>query len=139
MTTPIDAFLTLQLGSRAEIATVLGPSQVAAFAELTNDRNPIHLDEAFAKTTRFGGCIAHGMLVGSLLSAVLATKLPGPGTVYMQQSLRFRAPVRVGATVVAAVEVVEVIAEKRRVRLVTTCSVDGAVVVDGEALVMLPA
>lgn len=134
-----DHFALYAVGSRAETATTLGPEQVAAFANLTDDRNPIHLDEQFAATTRFGGCIAHGMLVGSLISAVLATKLPGPGTIYMQQSLQFRAPVRVGSVVVAAVEVVEVIAEKRRLRLLTTCSVQGQVVVQGEALVMLPA
>jgi 3-hydroxybutyryl-CoA dehydratase len=100
------------------------------------DSNAVHMDEEFGRSTPFGGRIAHGMLSASLLSSVLGNRLPGPGTVYMSQSLRFRAPVRPGDTVHAKVTVKEVIAEKCRVVLDTVCIVGDKVVIDGEAMVM---
>jgi 3-hydroxybutyryl-CoA dehydratase len=112
---------------------------VRAFAALTGDANPVHLDESYAAGTMFGGRIAHGMHVAGLISAVLGMRLPGPGAVYLEQSLRFRRPVRIGDTVTARVEVLDVIPERRRVRLATTCRTQhGDLVVDGEALIMVP-
>src|SRR3954453_9852392 len=99
----------------------------------------IHTNEEFAASTVFKGRIAHGMLSASVISAAIANKLPGPGTIYMSQSLRFRAPVRAGDTVCATVTVKEIIPEKSRVLLGTDCTVSGQVVIEGEALVALPA
>jgi 3-hydroxybutyryl-CoA dehydratase len=103
---------------------------------VSTDFNAVHMDEEYARTTPFGGRIAHGMLSASLLSSVLGNQLPGPGVVYLSQSLRFRAPVRIGDTVHARVTVKEVIAEKSRVVLDTVCTVLDKVVIDGEATVL---
>lgn len=132
------SFEQLEVGTRATLTRTLGPAEVRAFADLTGDHNPVHLDPDYARTTRFGGCIVHGMLVGSLVSAALAARLPGPGTIYLQQSLKFRAPVPVGSTVVVTLEVLELIPDKRRVRLLTTASVGETAVLEGEALVRAP-
>ena len=113
-------------------------SDVVGFAEVTGDRNPIHLSEHFAAKTPFGTRIAHGLYTASLISAVLGTRLPGPGAVYISQTLNFRAPVKIGDTVDVSVEVAELIAEKSRARLSCRCSVDGEVVLDGEAWVKVP-
>ncbi|MGD8367738.1 MAG: MaoC family dehydratase, partial [Desulfobacterales bacterium] len=105
----------------------------------TGDLNPAHINETFAADTFFKGRIAHGMLSAGFISAVIGTKLPGPGAIYMSQSLRFTAPVRIGDTVTARAEVIEIIEEKHRVKLSTTCrKQDGTVVLEGEALVMAP-
>jgi 3-hydroxybutyryl-CoA dehydratase len=100
--------------------------------------NPVHLDQEFAKNTMFKGRIAHGMLTASFISTVLGTKLPGPGCIYISQDLRFRAPVRVGDTVRAEVTVSEILRDKKRVVLLTKCTVGDRVVVDGTAVVMVP-
>lgn len=127
-------FADLSLGQRAEVSRTIEDADILAFAELTGDRNPVHLDEAFAAATRFEGRIAHGLLTAGLLSAVLGMHLPGPGAVYLGQSLRFRAPVRPGDTLTATAEVSALEAEKRRVRLRTTITNQhGATVVDGDA------
>ena len=107
-------------------------------AQLTGDRNPIHLSEHFAAKTSFGRRIAHGLYTASLISAVLGTRLPGPGAIYISQTLNFRAPVKIGDTVVVTVTVRELIPEKSRARLSCSCAVDGEVVLDGEALVKVP-
>ena len=107
-------------------------------ADLTGDHNPIHLSDHFARKTRFGGRIAHGLYTASLISAVLGMRLPGPGAVYLSQTLNFRAPVRIGDVVSILVEVVELDPEKKRCRLKCEALVDGKVVLDGEALVMVP-
>ncbi len=126
-------------GMRAEMTRTVTERDVQAYAEIIGDFNPVHLDEGYAARTRFGGRIAHGMLTAGFLSAVMATKLPGPGTIYLTQTLRFTKPVRIGATVTARAEVLEVLAAKRRVRLTTSCVDDaGDTVLDGEALVLLP-
>jgi len=128
----------LKLGQSAEHAHVVTEADIVAFAEVSGDFNPVHMDEAFAATTPFKGRIAHGMLSAAWLSALIAGDLPGPGTVYMSQSLRFRRPVRIGDEVVSRIEVTAIDAEKARVTLATVCSVEGKPVLDGEALVMAP-
>jgi 3-hydroxybutyryl-CoA dehydratase len=134
------AFEALAAGMAAEYARTVGDADIVAFAEVSGDRNPAHLDEEAAARGPFGGRIAHGMLSAAYVSTALATKLPGPGTIYLSQSLRFVRPVRIGDTVTARVEVAEVIAAKRRVRLKTTCTNQrGETLLDGEALVLVPA
>lgn len=126
----------LTVGMSAEIGKTITEADIVLFSGVSTDVNAVHLNEEFGKTTMFGGRIAHGMLSASLLSAVLGNRLPGPGTIYLAQSLRFRAPVRPGETVTAKVTVKEVVAEKGRVVLDTVCSVGDKVVIDGEATVM---
>jgi 3-hydroxybutyryl-CoA dehydratase len=126
----------ITVGMSAEIAKTITDADIVLFSGVSMDSNAVHMDEEFGRTTPFGGRIAHGMLSASLLSSVLGNRLPGPGTVYMSQSLRFRAPVRPGDTVHAKVTVKEVIAEKCRVVLDTVCTVGDKVVIDGEAMVM---
>lgn len=126
----------ITVGMSAEIAKTITDADIVLFSAVSMDSNAVHMDEEFGRSTPFGGRIAHGMLSASLLSSVLGNRLPGPGTIYMSQSLRFRAPVRPGDTVHARVTVKEVIAEKCRVVLDTVCTVAGKVVIDGEAMVM---
>jgi 3-hydroxybutyryl-CoA dehydratase len=126
----------ISVGMSAETAKTISEADILLFTAVSTDTNAVHLDEEYGKTTIFGGRIAHGMLSASLLSAVLGTRLPGPGVIYVGQSLRFKAPVRIGDTVHAKVTVKEVIAEKCRVILDTVCTVGGKVVIDGEATVM---
>lgn len=111
---------------------------IEMFAEISTDRNPVHLDEAYAQETIFEGRIAHGMLSASLISAVIGEQLPGHGTVYLGQSLRFMAPVRPGDVVTAEVEVTGIEHARRRVTLETRCLVRDTVVLKGEALVLAP-
>lgn len=130
----------LQVGMSAEISRTITDGDIRQFAALTGDENPVHLDDAYAAGTMFGGRIAHGMHAAGLISAVLGMQLPGPGAIYLEQSLRFRRPVRIGDTVTARVEAIEVIPDRRRARFATTCRTqDGELVVDGEALIMVPA
>ena len=126
----------LAVGMSAEIAKTITDADIVLFAAVSTDVNAVHMDEEYGRTTAFGGRIAHGMLTASLLSSVLGNRLPGPGVIYMSQSLRFRAPVRPGDTVHARVTVKEVIVEKCRVVLDTICTVGDKVVIDGEAMVM---
>ena len=133
------AFEALAVGMTARHGKTVTDADVVLFSGVSGDTNPLHLDHEFASRTMFGGPIAHGMLTASLISTVIGTRLPGPGCVYMSQSLFFRAPVRVGDTVEARATIVELMPEKRRARLETVCAVDGTVVLDGEALVMVPA
>jgi 3-hydroxybutyryl-CoA dehydratase len=128
----------LRVGDAAELAKTVTESDIALFAGVTGDFNPVHIDAVAAARSVFGGRIAHGMLSAGFISAVIAMRLPGPGSIYLSQSLRFTKPVRIGDTVTARVEVLEVLAAKRRVRLATTCrNQDGETVVDGEAVVMI--
>ncbi len=127
------------VGQTAEFRKTVTEADVVLFAGITGDFNPAHIDEVAASASRFGGRIAHGMLSASFISTVLGTQLPGPGTIYLEQSLRFVAPVRIGDTVTARVEVAELL-PKRRARLTTTVlNQKGEAVVEGEALVMIPA
>lgn len=124
----------IQVGSRASFTKTLSESDVYLFAGITGDLNQLHVDETYARETRFGRRIAHGMLVASLISSVQASQLPGPGNIYVSQTLRFVAPVFIGDTVTATVEVIEVIHDRNRVRLRTECTnQDGVVVVTGES------
>ncbi len=126
-------FEDLRVGMRETSRIEVTKEKVAAFAEISGDRNPIHLDEAFAATTPFGGCIAHGVFTASFVSAIIATRLPGPGSIYISQTLSFRAPVMVGATVETTIEVIELIERGRRVKLRCECRVGDKVVLEGEA------
>ena len=126
----------IAVGMSANLGKTITEADILLFSAVSTDTNAVHLDEEYGKTTMFGGRIAHGMLSASLLSAVLGTRLPGPGVIYLGQSLRFKAPVRIGDTVQARVTVKEVIAEKCRVVLDTVCTVAGKVVIEGEATVM---
>ena len=116
----------------------VGAADIELFADVSGDNNPLHLDDAYARTTTFGERIAHGMLSGAYISAVIGTKLPGPGAIYLSQSLRFRRPVRIGDTVTATVEITGLVPEKHRVNLRTVCSVRGEPVLEGDALVTVP-
>ena len=130
--------MSLQVGDAAEMQKTIADEDVRAFAELTGDRNPVHLDEEYAASTRFGRRIAHGMLGASLISAVLANELPGRGTVYLSQTLRFTAPVFLGDTVTARVVVKAVREDKPVVTLETFCTNQrGERVVEGEAVVLV--
>jgi 3-hydroxybutyryl-CoA dehydratase len=131
-------FEDFSLDEIASVTKTVTEFDVIAFAGLSGDNNPIHVDEAYARGTRFGTRIAHGMLSASLISAVLGTRLPGPGAVYMSQSLFFRAPVKLGEEVTASARIVELIAAKSRIRLACEARVGEDVVVDGEALMFVP-
>ena len=131
-------FEDLSVGMTETLSKTIASSDVVGFAQLTGDRNPIHLSEHFAAKTTFGRRIAHGLYTASLISAVLGTRLPGPGAIYISQTLNFRAPVRIGDTVEVTVTVAELIPERQRARLLCTCMVGGEVVLDGEALVKVP-
>jgi 3-hydroxybutyryl-CoA dehydratase len=131
-------FEDLSVGMTETLRKTIDSSDVVGFAEVTGDRNPIHLSEHFAAKTPFGTRIAHGLYTASLISAVLGTRLPGPGAVYISQSLHFRAPVKIGDTVEVSVKVAELMPEKFRARLSCTCSVEGEIVLDGEAWVKVP-
>lgn len=128
----------LKPGMTASIAKTVTEADIILFAGISTDVNPAHLDEEYSKTTVFGGRIAHGMLSAGFISAVLANHLPGPGTIYLSQTLKFKAPVRPGDTVRATVTVKEVFTEKNRVTLDTVCTVGGKVVIEGECLMMPP-
>lgn len=133
---PIEA---LTIGDWAEVSRVVSREAVRGFVEATGDANPLHSDPAFAAQTRFGEVVAPGILTGSLVSAVIGTRLPGPGTIYLSQEFRFRRPVRFGETITARVEVVELDRERNRARLRTVCRNEaGEVVLEGEAWVLPP-
>jgi len=131
-------FEDLSLGMTERLSKTISSSDVVGFAQVTGDRNPIHLSEHFAAKTQFKKRIAHGLYTASLISAVLGTRLPGPGAVYISQTLNFRAPVKIGDTVEVIVEVAELIPERLRARLVCTCMVGDEIVLDGEAWVKVP-
>lgn len=128
----------LQVGESASYSRTVGDKDIVRFAEISGDDNPIHLDEEFAKTTRFGGRIAHGMLAAAFISTVVGTKLPGYGAIYVAQTLRFRAPVRIGDEVETTATVAAIDLEKKRVKMTTVCTVDGKTVVEGEADLLVP-
>lgn len=125
-------------GRSAHFSKTITESDVVLFAGITGDLNPVHVDEVAARASRFEGRVAHGMLTASLISTVLGMKLPGPGAVYLGQTLRFTAPVRIGDTVTATATVASVDRERRRVRLETICTNQAdEVVVKGEAEVLV--
>ena len=127
----------VEVGQRAEFTKTISEADVYAFAGITGDFNPVHVDQVAAEASRFGGRIAHGMLTAALISTVIGMKLPGPGCIYMSQSLRFNAPVRFGDTITAVAEVAEINIEKNRMTLATKCiNQNDEVVAEGESLVM---
>jgi 3-hydroxybutyryl-CoA dehydratase len=129
----------LSVGMTAYFAKTITEADIVLFAGASGDNNAVHINQEFAATTQFKSCIAHGMLTASVISAAIANKLPGPGTIYLRQTLEFRAPVRAGDTVRATVSVRELIQEKRLVWLTTVCTVKELVVITGEALVKVGA
>lgn len=129
----------LKIGDSASFSKTMSESDVYLFAGITGDFNPAHVDEEYARGTFFGGRIVHGILTAGFISTVIAGQLPGPGTIYISQQLKFLAPVRMGDTLTARAEVAEIISEKNRVILKTTCSIqDGTIVLEGEAVVSPP-
>jgi 3-hydroxybutyryl-CoA dehydratase len=131
-------FEDLELGQTASVAKTITEADVLMFAAVSTDNNPVHINAEAAARTPFGERIAHGMLSAGLISAVLGTRLPGPGTIYLGQTLRFRAPVRIGATVTATAEVIALDAVKKRATLRTVCTVGNKTVIEGEATVLVP-
>jgi 3-hydroxybutyryl-CoA dehydratase len=132
-------FEDLELGMQASFAKAVSAADILAFAEITGDWNPVHLDADYAAKTIFREPIAHGMLTAGYISAVFGSQLPGPGAIYVSQTLNFRAPVRIGDRVVAKVRVVELYPAKRRARFECVCHVDGKPVLEGEAVLMVAA
>jgi len=127
-----------KVGDTAEMSKTVTEEDIDLFAEVTGDRNPVHVSREFAEKTRFGERIAHGMLSAGLISAVIGMKLPGPGCLYLSQTLNFRGPVKIGDEITARVEVAEVISEKR-LRLKTECfNQRSETVIDGEAIIVPP-
>ena len=131
-------FEDLTVGQRETLMKTVMDDDVIAFADLSGDRNPVHLSDHFARKTRFGERIVHGLYTASLISTVIGMYLPGPGAVYLSQTLNFKGPVKIGDVINVVVEVAELTEKGRRVRLHCECLVDGKVVLDGEALVMAP-
>jgi 3-hydroxybutyryl-CoA dehydratase len=131
-------FEELAVGMRETLRKTVENEDVIGFAELSGDHNPIHLSEHFARKTRFGERIVHGLYTASLISAVIGMRLPGPGAVYISQTLNFRGPVKIGDVVDVSVEVVELSEKGRRVRLKCECRVEGAIVLDGEGVLSVP-
>ncbi len=126
-----------KVGDTASLSRSISVEEIRQYAEVSGDVNPVHVDEEFAKKTRFGGRIAHGMWTASLISAVLGTKLPGPGTIYLSQTMAFKGPVRPGETVTAVVKVLKVLEDKRIITLETYCENDtGRRILEGEAVVL---
>jgi len=131
-------FEDLSVGLTAKFSKTITEADIVLFAAVTGDTNPMHLDAEYAADSIFKERIAHGMLAAGLITKVLGTQLPGPGTIYMSQSLRFRAPVKIGETVTATVEVTALHPEKNRASLRTVCTVRGEPVLEGEAFVSVP-
>lgn len=132
-------FEDLAVGMSAAVGRTVSEADILAFAGVSGDTNPVHLDAEFAAAGMFGQRIAHGMLSAAFISTVFGTKLPGPGCIYLSQNLRFKAPVKIGDTVVARVTIKELVAGKRKAVFDTVCTVAGKVVVEGQAELMVPA
>lgn len=128
----------LAVGMTASFSKTVTEADIVMFAGISGDTNPIHIDAEYAAKSPFKTRIAHGMLTGALLSTVFGTKLPGPGTIYLSQSLKFRAPVRIGDTVIARVTVAQIVEDKKRVHFTCNCSVGETTVTEGEAVVLVP-
>ena len=135
---PAYAFEDLEIGMEASFAKVVSEADILSFAEVTGDKNPVHLDRQYAAKTMFKEPIAHGMLTAGYISAVFGMELPGPGAIYVSQTLNFRGPVKIGDRVVAKVRVMELYPAKRRARFECTCAVEGKPVLEGEAVLMVP-
>jgi 3-hydroxybutyryl-CoA dehydratase len=132
------AYEDLSVGLSELVMKTVTDQDVVGFADISGDHNPIHLSDVYAAKTRFGQRIAHGLYTASLISAVIGTRLPGPGAVYLSQTLNFKAPVKIGDVVRVHVEVAELVPARQRARLVCECAVDAVVVLEGEAWVRVP-
>mgnify|MGYP001009229267 FL=1 len=132
-------FEDLAVGQSGVYARTVTEADILAFAGVTGDFNPVHVNEELASASMFGGRIAHGMLSAGFISTVFGTKFPGPGSIYLSQTLKFKAPVKIGDTVVARCTIKELNAEKRKAKFDTICTVRGKVVLEGEADIMVPA
>jgi 3-hydroxybutyryl-CoA dehydratase len=128
----------IEMGMTRYIRKIITDRDIELFAEISTDHNPVHLDDDYARDTIFEGRIAHGMLTAGLISSVIGEQLPGHGTIYMSQNLKFLAPVRPGDLVYAEVKVVDMVIDKRRVKLDCRCEVNGENVLVGEAMVLAP-
>jgi 3-hydroxybutyryl-CoA dehydratase len=128
----------LKVGMTAAFGKTVTEADIMAFAGVSGDTNPVHLHHDFAANTLFKGRVAHGMLSASFISTILGTKLPGQGCIYVSQNIQFKAPVRAGDTVTARATITEIIPEKRRVVLKTVCTIGDKVVIDGEAVALVP-
>ena len=128
----------LEVGMTADYERVVTEDMITSFADVSGDNNPLHLDEDYAQGTMFKGRIAHGILGASFISKIFGTVMPGKGSVYISQTLRFIAPVRIGDTVTTTVEVMDINAEKKRVSFHSKCRVGRTVVIDGDALILVP-
>src|SRR5204862_2924849 len=128
----------LKIGQSAMFGRTVTEADIAAFAGVSGDTNPIHLHDGFARATRFGQRIAHGMLGGSFISAVIGTKLPGPGAIYVSQTMNFMAPVLIGETITAVATITAIDEKRCRVTLKTQCLNGDKVVIDGEATILVP-
>ncbi len=134
----ITTFEDMAVGMTASFSKTVTDADLVLFVGVSGDTNPVHLDEDYAGGTMFKGRVAHGALTASFISTVLGTKLPGPGSIYVAQTLKFKAPVRVGDTVTARVEVVSLVPERKFVVFKTQCFVRETLVIDGEATMKLP-
>ena len=132
-------FEDLSVGQEASQSNTVTADIIGAFADVSGDRNPVHVDAEYAATTMFKERIAHGMLSAAYISAVFGMQLPGPGAIYISQTLNFKAPVKIGDTVVTTVKVAELVPEKKRAKFECVCTVNGKPVVQGEAVLMVPA
>ena len=129
----------LKIGDSSSLTKTFNDSDVRSFAEISGDKNPIHLDDEYAGQTRFKHRLVHGTLTAGLISAVLGTQLPGPGSIYIRQVINFRAPVYIGETITATVTISKIRTGKPIITLETVCkNQDGVVVLDGEAVLMVP-
>lgn len=132
-------FEALSIGMSASVGRTVSEADILMFAGVSGDTNPVHVDGEFAASSMFGQRIAHGMLSAAYISTVFGTKLPGPGCIYLSQSLKFKAPVKIGDTVLATVTVKELNVEKRKALFDTVCTVAGKVVLEGQAEILVPA
>lgn len=132
-------FEALSVGMSASVGRTVSEADILMFAGVSGDTNPVHVDGEFAASSMFGQRIAHGMLSAAYISTVFGTKLPGPGCIYLSQSLKFKAPVKIGDTVLATVTVKELNVEKRKALFDTVCTVAGKVVLEGQAEILVPA
>ena len=131
-------FEDLAVGQSGVYARTVTEADILAFAGVTGDFNPVHVNEELAAASMFGGRIAHGMLSAGFISTVFGTKFPGPGSIYLSQTLKVKAPVKIGDTVVARCTIKELVPEKRKAKFDTVCTVKGKVVLEGEAEIMVP-
>ena len=138
ITRQVYYFEDLEPGMEASLARTVSEADIVAFSEVTGDKNPVHLDAKYAAGTMFKERIAHGMLTASYISAVFGMEMPGPGVIYISQTLNFRAAVKIGDRVIAKVRVMELYPAKRRVRFECVCSVDGKPVLEGEVVLLVP-